>query len=110
MNISKTHKISTIKQREEIKYVLENSRKIYTRLGIIFLQRSEKNDEMKIAILVKKSCGSAVKRNYIKRIIRHFTLDHYQYLKRFNRIIFLYNYRENIDYHKLENIFLKAIC
>lgn len=109
MNISKTHNISTLKKREEIKYVLDNSKKIYTRLGVIFLQHSDNNDEMKVAILVKKSCGSSVKRNYVKRIIRHFVRDHYRFLKNYNRIIFLYNSREDTGYHKLKDIFLKAL-
>ena len=96
MNISKTLKISTLGKRDEIKNLLESSKKVYTKFGLIFLYIDKDDINKKIAVLVKKNCGTAVKRNYIKRIIRHFTHEYYYMFSKYNRIIFYTDLKEKL--------------
>ncbi len=110
MNITRQHKITTISGRDEIKFILDNGKKKYTRLGLIFLYKEvDESEFQKAAILLKKNIGSAVKRNYVKRIIRHFLRDYITLFKNYNRVIFLYTYRGDIDYNSLKEIYVRAL-
>lgn len=109
MNISKPLKIYTIVKRDEIKNLLESSKKVYTKFGLIFLYREEDDIEKKIAVLVKKNCGTAVKRNYIKRIIRHFIRDYYYMFSKDNRIIFLFRFKGKVNFNLVKNEFIKSL-
>ncbi len=42
-----------------------------------------------MGILVKKNFGNAVKRNYAKRLLRHFVRENPTLLSKYNRVIFL---------------------
>jgi len=109
MNISRTLKISSISKKDEISSILNNSKKVYTKLGLIFLASDVQNESLKAAFLIKKNCGSAVKRNYIKRILRHFVREFYNLFNSHNRIIFLYRFKGDVDYNLLKREFVEAL-
>jgi len=109
MNITKTHNIVTISNKEEIHRVMSEGQKVYTKFGLIFLVKNQINKLEKAGILVKKKSGSAVKRNYIKRIIRAFIRNEYPVLKKYNKIIFLYNYAGDVSYNELRANYINMI-
>ncbi len=90
MNITSRHKIRTLKKRPEIETVLRKGKKIRTMYGPVFLSDGD-SDVTKVAILLKKTVGGAVQRNYIKRVFRHAIRElHFEVIK-FNRIVFIFN-------------------
>ena len=109
MNIARTLKISTIGKKDEINYIFNSGKKVYTKLGLIFLASNVQDESLRVAILIKKNCGSAVKRNYIKRILRHFVRECYKLFKCHNRIILLYGYKGDMDYNLLKREFVEAL-
>ncbi|APF20964.1 ribonuclease P protein component [Caldithrix abyssi] len=103
MNLSRRHNIVSIRQTNEIKEVLDNSKKVYHKYGIIFLNKSKDvREKLRAAVLVKKNCGSAVRRNYIKRIGRNFIVRNITLFKKYNRVIFLFLSKEPFKYRDLE--------
>lgn len=110
MNLSRRHRIVSIRKAKEIKEVLDNSKKIHHKYGIIFLNKSKVvSEKLRAAVLVKKSCGSAVRRNYIKRIGRNFIVRNITLFKNYNRVIFLFLSKENFKYKDLEKELLNKI-
>ena len=108
MNLSKTPRIASLKNKEEIRDIFSSSEKIRTKYGIIFLKR-DTSDKILAGILIKKNTGNAVQRNYSKRIIRYFIRAHAQELETYSRIVFLYLYKGKTTYAKLESSYLKAL-
>ena len=103
MNLSRRLNIVTIRKSNEIQEVLNNSKKIYHKYGIIFLNRNKAvKEKLRAAILVKKNCGSAVRRNYIKRIGRNFIVRNITLFKDYNRVIFLFLSKDRFKYKDLE--------
>ena len=92
MNISKTLNIVTLSNKDEIHHIIKEGQKVYTKFGLVFLYKENEKVFKKIGILIKKKSGNAVKRNYIKRIIRQFVRNEYNLLCHYSKIIFLYNY------------------
>lgn len=110
MNISSLHNIKTLKKRIEIKAVLDNGKKISTKYGLIFLHSDEKDVTKKAAVLLKKSVGSAVKRNYIKRILRSIIRNHHELIfNNCNRVVFIYNYRGDSAFSLIEKEYLSKL-
>ncbi len=109
MNISRTLNIAALGKKDEIKNLLNLSKKIYTKFGLIFLFKTNEDECTRAAILVKKSCGTAVQRNYIKRIIRHFLREHYFMFSKYNRIVFLYRFKGKVNFNLLKNDFIKSL-
>ncbi len=109
MILSKTPNISSLKNKKEIQDLLASGRKVYTKYGIIFLKNIPEAVNNKAAILVKKKCGNAVKRNYIKRVLRYFIREHARLLSNNNRIAFLYLYTGKAEYKKIETIYINAL-
>ena len=110
MNISSRHNIVSLKKKEEIDHVFRKGKKYHTRYGPVFMYKSSDRDHCtRVAILLKKSVGSAVQRNYIKRIIRNFVARNFQIIKGSNRLIFLYNSREPVSYARLEKEYLQVL-
>lgn len=109
MILSKTPKITSLKNKSEIQDLLASGRKVYTKYGLIFLKKIPDTAENKIAILVRKKCGNAVKRNYIKRILRHFIRKHALVLNQNNRIAFLYLYSGPVEFKAIETMYLNAL-
>jgi ribonuclease P protein component len=110
MNISNRHNIKSLKERSEINKVFHKGEKISTRFGpIFFYQSTDNGDSKKVAILLKKNVGTSVKRNYIKRIIRYFVTQHKAILEHSNRIIFLYNSKNPINYPLLKKEYLRVL-
>ena len=115
MNISNLHKITSLRKREEIRFVLENGRKIRTKYGLIFVLKEIKKDNKRAAILLKKNIGSAVKRNYVKRILRSIIRTNHGYIfNSYNCVLFLFNYKGPINFALIEkeyrNIFLNDMA
>jgi ribonuclease P protein component len=109
MNISKTLNIVTLSNKDEIQHVLKKGQKVYTKFGLLFLYKNNDNILSKIGILVKKKSGNAVKRNYIKRIIRYFICKEYNNISHYSKIVFLYNYQGNIFYKNLRDTYISSI-
>ena len=111
MNISSLHNIKTLRKRNEIKAVLDNGRKISTKYGLIFLHKEADNEEKKAAVLLKKTVGSAVKRNYIKRILRSIIRNNYKlFFNNCNRIVFIYNYKGKSTFSLIEKEYLSKLA
>ena len=104
MNLSGLPEIRSLKSRKNIKNILDNGKKTYTRFGIFFFAKSD-SDFINFAVLVKKSIGKAVKRNYCKRIVREYVRLHRAQFKEYNQIIFLYNSNEDTSYNDLKKEF-----
>jgi len=109
MNLSKALNIRSLKNKEDIKLVLKNGQKVYTKFGLIFLQNNPGDDITKVGILMKRSSGSAVQRNYVKRIIRNFVRINIKLFSKYNRIIFLYNFDGVISYNQLREEYICAL-
>lgn len=63
--------INKIKKNREFTSIYNNSKKIYTRYIIIFVQEN-RNNEQKFGFVASKKTGNAVQRNRIKRLLREF--------------------------------------
>ena len=110
MNLSKRLNIVSVSDSKEIKYILDHSKKIYFKYGIVFLNKdSDSKEKLRFAVLVKKHCGNAVRRNYIKRISRNFVVRNITLFKPYNRVIFLFLSKETFKYKDLEEQLLKAL-
>lgn len=109
MNLTKAHNIATISNKNEIRLILNKGQKVYTKFGLIFMFTTKADKKIKCAVLLKKNIGSAVKRNYVKRIIKYFIVQNFTAFNRYNRIIFLYNFHGNINYQELEQTYLNAL-
>lgn len=109
MNITKTHNIVTLSNKKEIQSVLLQGQKVYTKFGLIFLYKKDDNKLTKIGILIKKKSGNAVKRNYIKRIIKQFIRNEYKIICTYNKIVFLYNYKDKVSYNDLHVSYINAL-
>lgn len=109
MNLSKALNIQSLQNKEEIKHLLKNGQKIYTKFGLIFLQNNPADEITKVGILMKRSSGCAVKRNYVKRVIRNFVRNNFTLFKGHNRIIFLYNFIGVISYNQLRDEYIYAL-
>lgn len=106
MNISKALNIVSLTKKDEIRHILIKGQKIYTKFGLLFLYKNNNDILSKIGILIKKKSGNAVKRNYIKRIIRQFVCKEYNIISHYNIIIFLYNYKGKISYKDLRDNYI----
>jgi len=109
MNISKTHNIITLSDKDEINDIIKKGQKVYTKFGLLFLYKGDNELLKKVGILIKKRTGNAVKRNYIKRIIRQFVRNEYNFLYSYSKIIFLYNYQDKTSYDELRNIYINDL-
>lgn len=111
MNLSKTLKIESLSNPAEINLVLKKGKKLISRYGPIFLYRmpGDGQEKSKVAMLLKKSTGPAVKRNYIKRILRHFVREHVELFGNYNRIIFIYNNSKDMSYDLLVKEYLDIL-
>jgi ribonuclease P protein component len=110
MNISSLHNIKTLRKRNEIKAVLDYGKKISTKYGLIFLYNDGEHLDKKAAVLLKKSVGSAVKRNYIKRILRSIIRNHHNIIfNDCNRVVFIYNYNGDSAFSLIEEEYLNKL-
>ena len=109
MNLFAQHKIETIKKNTEIKELLSTGKKINTKYGIFFLGNKRKDDRIKFAVLIKKSVGKAVWRNYCKRIIRAYIRNRSDNFLEKSQVIFIYTYNGKINYKLLEEEFDKKL-
>jgi len=110
MNLFAQHKIITIKKNSEIKELLSTGKKIYTKYGTFFLGNKRKDDQINFAVLIKKSVGKAVWRNYCKRIIRAYIRNRIDNFLENRQVIFLYTYGGKINYKLLEKEFDKKLA
>ena len=109
MNLSKTLNIVSLSNKDEIQHILLKGQKVYTKFGLLFLYKDNNDTLSKIGIFVKKKSGNAVKRNYIKRIIRQFACKEYNIICHYNIIVFLYNYQGKISYSDLSNNYISNL-
>lgn len=112
MNLSAQHKIRMLKKNADIEEVLSHGKKIHTKYGLFFLYSMRIEIQMDFAVLIKKKIGSAVWRNYCKRIVREYVRNRIMIFNKYQKIIFLYTYEGKVNYSHLEKEFdkkLKAI-
>lgn len=109
MNLSDPHKIVIIKKNTEIKKILATGKRIQTKYGIFFIQLNNTEDRMNFAVLIKKSVGNAVWRNYCKRIVRTYIRSKNNLFPKKCKCLFLYTYEDKINYHLLEEEFDKKL-
>lgn len=104
MNLSALPELRSLKSKKNIKNILDNGKKRYTRFGIFFLDKSE-TEYTYFAVLIKKSVGKAVKRNYCKRIVREYMRKNLSLFKNYNQIIFLFNSHQDTSFEELKKEF-----
>ena len=109
MNSTARPEFITIKKNREIKALLEGGKKIHTKYGIFFLSRETSLAAISYAVLIKKSVGNAVWRNYCKRIVRTYIRNNVQKFSQFRKFIFLYNFNGKIRYSDLIQEFNKRL-
>ena len=109
MNLSSQLNCSVLTNKNEISAVIKNGRKIKSDLGILYLFNIEKELFTKAAIFVKKNTGKAHYRNYIKRIFRFYIRSNFTLFKKYNRVIFFYNYKNKISYAFLKEHLTKTL-
>ncbi len=103
MNSSVQPNIKIIKKRSEIKHILQNGHRVRSRFGNFYLLNGH-HSEKRMAVLIKKHVGNAVQRNYRKRIVREYirkNISDICGMKRYNELVFLFNYKGEINYHQL---------
>jgi len=110
MNSFAQPKIVTIKKNTEIKDLLSTGKKINTKYGLFFIGSKGKNNQIHFAVLIKKSVGKAVWRNYCKRIVRAYIRNRTDNFFENRQIIFLYTYDGKIKYNLLEEEFDKKLA
>jgi len=98
MNISNPLKCSVLTNKNEISVVLKNGKKVKSDFGPVYFFNAESDPVKKVAIFVKKNTGKAFYRNYIKRIIRFYVRSNFTLFNTYNRVIFFYNYKKQINY------------
>jgi ribonuclease P protein component len=109
MSIHVRPKVVTLKKNTEIKDLLDNGKKIYTKYGIFFLSQEKSLSVFSFAVLIKKSVGNAVWRNYCKRIVRVYIREHISKFLVFKRIVFLYNFQGKVKFDELTQEFDKRL-
>ena len=109
MSLSVRHNIVSIKKDDEIKSLLANGKKVYTKYGIFFLAESPKIDPPGFAVLIKKNVGNAVSRNYCKRLVREYARIHLDLFSKYSRILFLYNFRGTVAFNLLSDEFNRRL-
>ena len=102
MNILTGHNITTIRKKDEITLILQKGKKIKFKFGLIFLFNKRQSNDKKAAVLIKKTIGNAVRRNYTKRLVRSFFRNNYRIFEFYNRVIVLINNKADITYQLLE--------
>lgn len=80
-----------------------------TKHGLFFLEENNRSDLTGFAVLIKKNVGNAVWRNYCKRIVRVYIRKNVDNIKKYQRIMFLYNFEGKITYRALEKEFNKHL-
>ena len=109
MNLIKQLNLTSLSDKNEISVILKYGTKKETRFGPVFFYNFKKSKDSRIAILVKKSIGKAYYRNYIKRIIRYYIRTDFTLLKKYNRVIFLYRFKEKIRFNKLKDEYTEKL-
>jgi ribonuclease P protein component len=105
MNLSVQHNFVSIKKNDDIKKILEKGKKIPTKYGLFFVDFNQNKQDVKFAVLIKKSVGIAVRRNYCKRIVREYIRNHVHSFGNYRNIIFLFTYKNKLDYKSLKEEF-----
>ena len=101
MSLSAQHNIISIKSNDEIKNLLATGEKVYTKYGIFFLSKSTGLHPPGFAVLIKRSVGKAVERNYCKRLVREYARTNLALFSKYSRILFLYNFRGKVGFSQL---------
>jgi len=105
MNISALPNIVSIKKNAEIKELFANAEKIHTRYGLFFLSKESFSDQIGFAVLVKKSVGNAVRRNYYKRIVRSYFRNNLKLFVNYGKVLFLFNFEGKVNFQDLTKEF-----
>lgn len=110
MNSHAHPKIEVIKKNSEIKELLSQGKKVHTKYGIFFLGNNKNADHIRFAVLIKKSVGNAVNRNYCKRIVRVYIRNRIKKFFNNSKVIFVYTFKGKINYQNLKEEFDKKLA
>jgi ribonuclease P protein component len=110
MNLHAHLKIAVIKKNSEIKELLARGKKVHTKYGIFFINNESNAKRLHFAVLIKKSVGNAVWRNYCKRIVRSYIRNRIDYFIENKQVIFVYTFEGKIRYNLLEEEFDKKLA
>ena len=109
MSLLAQPKIIVIKRNIEIKKILSSGKKIRTKYGVFFIGNKTNVEHLHFAVLIKKSVGNAVWRNYCKRIVRTYIRNRINNFVEKRQILFVYTYSGKIRYNLLEEEFDKIL-
>jgi ribonuclease P protein component len=101
MNLQKTPKILSLKDKNEILTILKNGYIYKTEFGKIVVNNDCTSKDLKFAIFVSKNCGSAVRRNYLKRVVRNILNENITLFLNKNRVIFFISRDMNYKYKNI---------
>jgi ribonuclease P protein component len=60
-------------------------------------------------VVIKKNIGNAVKRNYSKRLVKEFIRKNINIFCKYNKMVFLYNFKGTVNYKDLDADFKKNL-
>jgi ribonuclease P protein component len=109
MNSHVPPKITIIKKNTEIKEILARGKKIPTKYGVFFIDHQSNLSGLRVAVLIKKSVGQAVWRNYCKRIVRSYFRNKLRHYISKGQVIFVYSFAGKTSYRNLEEEFDKKL-
>lgn len=108
-------KTEMMKKNYEFRNVLSKGTYYSGKYMEAFIKKNEKEKVNYLGIAISVKLAKAVKRNYIKRLIRENYQQYEEFLKEGNRIVFLWKKKvstENANFHNIKNdmkiIFEKA--
>ena len=110
MNSHARHNIIIIKKNSEIREILAHGKKISTKYGVFFINDKSRDRNLRFAVLIRKSVGNAVWRNYCKRIVRSYMRNRFTHFMNKGEVIFVYNFEGKVQYRLLEEEFDKKLA
>jgi ribonuclease P protein component len=96
-------KTKMLKKNYEFKIVLDKGKCYSGKYIVIFVKRNNKNSNF-LGIAISSKLGNAVKRNYLKRIIREVYKNTEEQIKTGYNIVFLWKKKSNIEKACYDNI------
>ena len=81
-----------------------------SKYGVFFIGHNDIPVQVRVAVLIKKSVGNAVVRNYCKRIVRAYIRNRIDTFFENGQVIFVYTYTGKTKYNLLEEEFDKKLA
>lgn len=95
------NKKQRIKKNEDFQLVFKKGKSFANRQFVVYMMPRQENDTFRIGLSVSKKLGNAVKRNQIKRYIRHSMITFSNDLKtHMDYVIIARNPAATLDFHE----------